>query len=114
VSYWVNFYKAHRQILISDIIHVKRADMVGLDGFMHANALLPERGLAMVFNPTLSAISQNWTLPLYYTGISTTALVSEQGAPAVAYTLARDYTISVPVTVGPRNLTWLVITSGDS
>ena len=47
----------------------------------------------MVFNPTADAVNTNLTLPLYYTGLSDIAQVSEQENPWKNYTLARDYHI---------------------
>ena len=38
VKKWVGFYKRHREILESDIIHLRRPDGRGLDGIMHVNA----------------------------------------------------------------------------
>jgi hypothetical protein len=35
---------------------------------MHANALLPVPGFALVFNPTTAEITSSMTFPLYYTG----------------------------------------------
>ena len=68
----------------------------------------------MVFNPTGSTLSWNLTLPLYYTGISNKALVVREGIPPSAmYSLARDYTITIPVTMGPTSITWFLILSGD-
>jgi hypothetical protein len=109
VKRWVDFYKAHRAILDSDIVHVRRADGRHVDGFLHVNPSLSEKGLAMLFNPTDETVSTTVRLPLYYTGLTGEALVSEQDGAAVAYPLARDYSIQVPVTIGPRGLTWLVL-----
>ena len=52
VTKWVSFYKQYRDILISDIVHIRRADLQDYDAFMHVNPTLQNRALAMVFNPT--------------------------------------------------------------
>ncbi|MGZ5423370.1 MAG: alpha-galactosidase [Candidatus Aminicenantales bacterium] len=109
VKKWVDFYKAHRAILDSDIIHVRRPDGRDLDGFLHVNPRLTTKGLAAVFNPTDRTISREWTLPLYYTGLGATARVSEKGGPARTYRLDRSYRISVAVSLPPRSLTWFTI-----
>jgi hypothetical protein len=110
---WVQFYKQYRQILISDIIHIRRADMQGIDAFMHANAFIEDRGLAFVFNPTDFSASKQVSLPLYYTGISNFANVSTLGGAFVTYPVARDYSVTVQVTLPPRTYTWFLIHSAD-
>jgi hypothetical protein len=109
VRRWVDFYKAHRAILDSDIIHVRRPDGRDLDGILHVNPRLALKGLAAVYNPTDREIVRDWTLPLYYTGLTSAARVRERGGPARTYRLDRFFRISVPVRVPPRSLTWLTI-----
>jgi hypothetical protein len=38
ISKWVAWFKQHRIILNSDIIHVKRPDLAGMDAMLHVNA----------------------------------------------------------------------------
>lgn len=75
VKKWVNFYKDHRAILDSDIIHLRRADGRDLDYILHANPQLKEKGLLMIYNPRDEAVSQTLTIPLYYTGLNGSAKV---------------------------------------
>ena len=85
-----------------------------LDCILHINPRIDNRGLAMVFNPTGSTLSWNLTLPLYYTGISNKAQVFQEGiSPPTVFSLDRDYTISIPVTMAPTSITWFLIWSGD-
>ena len=109
VQKWVKFYKRYRAILTSDIVHVRRPDMQSIDSFMHVNPFLPERALAMVFNPTSRHIVTSLRLPLYYTGLTVQARVAEQGDNSTIYRLARDYSIDVPINLQPRTITWFVI-----
>ena len=109
VKKWTDFYKANRAILDSDIVHVRRPDGRDLDGFIHVNPRLRTKGLAAVFNPTDRTISRDWTLPLYYTGLATTARVSEKGGPVRTCRLDRGFRITVPVSLPPRSLTWFTI-----
>lgn len=76
---------------------------------MHVNPFISNKGLAMVFNPTLDRVARNLTVPLYYTGLTNLAKVSQMGAAFKTYTLDRDYTIEVSVDLGPRNITWFLI-----
>ena len=109
VKKWVDFYKANRAILDSDIIHVRRPDGRDLDGFLHVNPNLKVKGLAAVFNPTDREIVRDWTLPLYYTGLATRARIREKDGPARDVALDRLFRVTVPVRLAPRSLTWFFI-----
>ena len=109
---WVGIYKKYRDIIISDIVHIRRPDGQALDSFMHANAFLPvNKGFALVFNPTLQPLTQNLTFPLYYTGLESTAVFSWEGGAGVAMQVARDYTVTMSVSVPAQGVTWCVITA---
>jgi hypothetical protein len=109
VKKWVDFYKKYRDILESDLIHVRRADGRDLDCLMHVNPLLPIKGLAMVFNPTDRNISRTFDLPLYYTGLTDTANIRREENKSVVYSLSRDYKVSLPFEMAPKSITWFVI-----
>ena len=53
------------------------------------------------------------SIPLYYTGIETSAHVSVDGEAAQVYTLARDYTIELTLNMAPRSIHTVVITSTE-
>ena len=115
VAKWVAVYKAHRGIITSDIVHIRRPNGNTLDAFMHVDpfaAPTGPRGFLMVFNPTLVVRSELLLVPLYYTGMTTVAAVSHEGGAPAAYTLARDYSVLLNVTMGPESATWYVITEG--
>jgi hypothetical protein len=109
VRKWGAFYRQHRAILDSDIIHVRRADGRTLDCMLHVNSQLKERALAMVYNPTDQPIEVSLKLPLYYTGLTDTATVREQDGPPQIVQLDRAYSIAVPVKLKPRDVTWLLV-----
>jgi hypothetical protein len=109
VKQWADFYRKYRPILDSDVIHVRRPDGRDLDCILHVNPDLKTRGLAMVYNPLDRAVQRELTLPLYYTGLTGTARIRQQEAPASVYKLDRRYTVTVPVAVPARACTWLVI-----
>lgn len=106
---WVQWFKQYRDILESDVIHVRRADGRNLDAVLHVNPALPIKGLAMIYNPTDEPLQQDVTLPLYYTGLTDTALVAEQNGKPVRRKLDRQYRITVRPAVPARSRTWLVI-----
>ena len=96
----------------------------GLDAILHRAPAhfypdIKERGLALVWNPTSTHISTTLQAPLYYAGLSTarsvtTVMVSEQEGAAQAVALTGDDTIPLTVSLGPRELTWFVITEQES
>jgi hypothetical protein len=114
VKKWVDFYRAHRAILDSDLIHLRRADGRDWDGWLHVNPALPERGLAMFYNPLNEAIQRRLHLPLYYTGLTDHALLRREDGSTQKIQLARDYTAEVTVTIPARGRTWLVISGKQS
>ena len=109
VKKWIGFYKKYRDILDSDLVHVRRADARDLDCMLHVNPWTKEKGLAMVFNPLDQAVEKTITLPLYYTGLGETARIREQEGKAQEYKLDRVYKAQVPVKIAAHGVTWLVI-----
>ena len=109
VKKWVSFYKSHRAILDSDIIHVRRPDGRDFDAILNVNPTLAEKGMAIIHNPLDEPISRTIRLPLYYTGLTRRARVREKDGPPRTYTLERDYTIKVKVTLPARGMTWLIV-----
>ena len=84
------------------------------DCILHVNPFILNKGLAVVFNPTDSAITRELTLPLYYTGITKEAVTRQEGTGAnVYYMLERDYTIVLPLSMKPKSITWYLIQSAD-
>lgn len=125
---WVGFYKKHRGTIIQPVVHLRRADMQGWDGFLHVNPRrwttpgqsadpLAQRevGLAMIFNPTQSVLSTTIALPLYYTGLTTEAdiEVDENGKPA-RYSLDRSFFAYVKLSMLPRSVHTIVIRTPDT
>ena len=105
----ISWYKEHRDILNSDIIHLRKADGRDWDGMLHVNPTLEEKGLAIFYNPFDEAITRTIRLPLYYTGLEKTASISEQGGKAKKYKLDRDYGVEMEVTIPANGYTWFVI-----
>jgi len=105
----ITHYTKYREILNSDIIHLKRADGRSWDGFMHANPLLKEKGFLMVFNPTNETIQQTIKIPLYYTGILEVATIAEKATQPKDYPLDRDYGVKLKINIPPNDYTWFII-----
>ena len=107
VAFWTQFWLKYRAILIQDIIHIRRPDMQSIDSVMHvtANRSASVCALAMYYNPSLFTQSITLKLPLYYTGETDAVLLEWNSAGAMRrMTLARDYSIVVNVTLGPREI----------
>ncbi len=109
VKKWVDFYRRYRAILDSDIIHLRRPDGRGIDCMMHVNPRNKERALAMIYNPTPSEQSTVLRLPLYYTGLTDKARIREREGISEEYTLDREYSVEIPVRMGPRSITYFVV-----
>lgn len=87
--------------------------MQGIDVIIQVNPKLAHCGLAMVFNPTLIAVNENFTVPLYYTGITTTAKISKEGATPVVYQLDKDFSVQLELNMPPMSFTWFVVENDD-
>lgn len=105
----IAWYKKYREILNANVIHLRRADGRDWDGILHADPNLKTKGLVMLYNPTNQRITRKVKIPLYYTGLTTIAKVSERESPARVYKLNRDYTIDLQFTIAPDSYTWFVI-----
>ena len=105
----VDWFKAHRDILESDLIHGRRADARDLDWMLHVNPKLKEKGLLVVFNPLNEPVTKKLLVNLYYTGLTDSARIREQDGTAKRVKLARDYTAEIPVTVKAQGMNWFVV-----
>jgi len=106
---WVNWYKKYRLILNSDIIHLRRADGRDWDGFMHVNPQLKEKGFLMLFNPMNQPVSRTIKIPLYYTGLTTKAMIREKEGNPASYSLNERQEILLNVIIPSNGFTWYVI-----
>ena len=105
----INWYKQYREILNSDIIHLRKPDARDWDGIMHVNPKLKQKGLAMFFNPTDREMKRTIKLPLYYTGLTKSARIREQEGKLKSYRLDRDYQAELTVTIPAKGYTWYVV-----
>ncbi|GAB3525397.1 alpha-galactosidase [Emticicia fontis] len=105
----INWYKKHRDILNSDIIHLRRPDGRDWDGIMHVNPALSTKGLVMLYNPLKEAITRKIKLPLYYTGLTKEAKIRTENGKTTIYQLNRDYSIEITIQLPAEGYIWLVI-----
>lgn len=109
VKKWVDFNTKYRGILNADVIPLRRADGQDWDGILHVDPEGSPKGLAFFFNPLPQPIERTIRLPLYYTGLIDTAHITTEDGKPVAYTLNRDYTVDVSITIPANHYTWLII-----
>src|SRR5262249_36731799 len=108
VSKWVSWFKEYRDILESDLIHVRRPDGQDLDCYLHVNPLLVHRALVVVFNPRDQAVERNLVLPLYYSGLTDATAVRDQKGQLQRLPVDRQYRVRLPVRVPGRGAAWYV------
>jgi hypothetical protein len=114
VKGWLDWFRKHREILTSDIIHLGRPSGRDLDAIFHVNPFIEERGLALIFNPTEKPMTRDFHLPLYYSGVDKEVSISihtgyDDPGTAQIFELDRNYTVTVPVTVPAQGHIWLLI-----
>lgn len=108
VQKWINWFKAYRDILTSEIIHVSRPTGRDLDCMMHVNPFIGHKGMVIVFNPTEDAVEKEIKLPLYYTGLKEKALISTEGVKT-SYTLNNKQELLLPVKIKAGGFSWFLI-----
>jgi len=111
VKKWVTWFKDRRGILESDIIHGRRADGRDLDYLVHVNSHLKQRALVMIHNPLNVAVEREIALPLYYTGLTNSALIRVEDGKPKRYKLDRVFSVRTLVKVPAGGRTWLTVES---
>ena len=105
----ISWYKKYREILNSDIIHLRRADGRDWDGILHVNSGLKTKGLMMLYNPLNEKITRTIKVPLYYTGLTQSAMIKEKEGIFKTYPLNREFEIELKCNLEPESYTWFVI-----
>ena len=109
VKKWVDFYKKHRRVLDSDIIHLRRPDGRDYDAIMHVDPLGKEKGLLMVYNPLDQPITREIDVDLYYTGLKKQASISENDGAAKKITL-NGTKMTLKVSIPAKSQKWFLLT----
>jgi hypothetical protein len=107
VKGWVDWYKDHRDILESDVVHGRRADGRDVDWMLHVNPSLETAGMLVVFNPLGERVSRELRVNLYYTGLTDHVVAVYPDGSESTLTLGRDYTVIVPVEIEGGAMTWV-------
>ncbi|MFZ4508933.1 MAG: alpha-galactosidase, partial [Fimbriimonas sp.] len=104
----VSWFKKHRAILESDVIHLRRADARNWDGVLHVNPSLPEKAMLVAYNPRTEAITQRIQVPLHYSGLRGKATMSIGGAKGKSIKLDAQHQAEIEVTIPPQGMTWVL------
>lgn len=107
VIQWVNWFKTHRALLESDVIHIRRADGRRLDAILHVNSSLATPGLLAVWNPTQSTLEETIHVNLAYTGLSGQAKVSREDGKARLEKLDATKGLSLKIKLPAQGFTWI-------
>jgi hypothetical protein len=105
----INWYKKYREILNADVIHLRRADGRDWDGILHVDPRLPVKGLAMLYNPTGKPITRTIQLPLYYTGLRQSVVLTWPDNRKQTVLLNRDFSATITVTIPANGYTWMTV-----
>lgn len=104
---WVRWFKKHRAILESDVVHWRRADGRRLDGVVHVNPALKTKAMAVIYNPLDRPITEQITLPLYYSGLKGRIRMSVDDGPAQGKRLDPQSRVTLRLTVPVRGMRWI-------
>jgi hypothetical protein len=109
VKKWTDFYKQHRAILDSDLIHTRRPDARDIDFYLHVNPKLEEKALLMVFNPLDRPAEKILKVPLYYTGKTKQVTIIDEQSRSKKYALDQTQSAKLPVQLSPQSVTWFIV-----
>ena len=102
----VAWFKAHRDILESDLIHGRRADARDLDWMLHVNPRLKEKGMLVVYNPLTTPVTRTLKVNVHYTGLQRSVRVRDPRNAARRLSIDGDGTVQIPVTVAAEGMSW--------
>jgi hypothetical protein len=108
VKKWIGFYKQYREVLDSDLIHLRRPDGRDWDGFVHVNPQGKDKAMAFIYNPTNAEIKRQLRIPLAYAGLRGNAMVSIEGAPASAIPLDRHDHALIETSIAAKGRKWFL------
>jgi hypothetical protein len=109
VKRWVDWYKRHREILESDVVHVRRADGRNLDAVLHANPHLETKAMGVIYNPVDHAMKQEMMLPLHFSGLKGRVTVSVNDGPPTVRSLDAQSRLLITVDVPAKSCVWVTV-----
>lgn len=110
VKKWTAFYKAHREVLDGEIIHLRRPNGQDWDGIVHVNPQGKEKAMAFFYNPLAEDIVREIRVPLYYAGLKGSTKVSIGGAAAQSAALDARQAVTITVKIPAHGHQWVLFT----
>lgn len=104
---WVSWFKKHRELLESDVIHLRRANGRSLDAILHV-APVKKKAMAIVFNPTTALLEDTFDLPLHYAGLAGNVKATMAG-PTVKSSPVKIESGALRVKVPAESFIWVEI-----
>lgn len=104
----LGWFKRYRDILESDLIHLRRADGADWDGYLHVNPALKERAFLTVFNPLDHAITREILVPLHYAGLDSGASAAIADKNPVTLSLDRFSRARIKLEIPAGGFQWVV------
>lgn len=111
VKRWVAWFKEHRAILESDIVHGRRPDGSDVDWILHVNSALKERGMLVVYNPLMATAARELTIDLTYTGLVGKGLMRDATGKSTQITIDGRGRATVAVNVPAKGMWWATFSS---
>lgn len=108
VKRWVGWFRQHRRILESDVVHTssRRADGRDLDWVLHVDPRGTERAMLVAFNPTDAARTRTVRLELGHGGLGGEVRMVDAAGRESDVRVGPDGVANLDVTVAPRGVTW--------
>ena len=108
VKKWVSWFKEHRAILESDIVHGRRPDGSDIDWILHVNPTLKERGMLVVHNPLTADVTRELTIDMTYTGLGGKGVMRDATGKSTPIAIDGRGHATVTPTVPARGMWWAV------
>lgn len=103
---WVQFFKRYRDILESDVIHLRYPDGRSIDTIMHVNKETSPQGLIMAYNPTELNLTESIIFPLKYFAPYKKILIKSVDGAVVEPACSSNNMALLNVSLEPRKLTY--------
>ncbi len=103
----VAWFKKYRDILESDVIHLRRPDGEAIDAIAHVNPHISTRAMVVAFNPSKQEQSTTLKIPLRYAALTSECVLRISDGRAKRVLLDETGAATVKITVPPQGHVWL-------
>ena len=107
VTEMIQWYKKYRQILNSNVIHLRDVDGKDWDGILHAEPGARIKGLMVLYNPLGQDITRTISIPLSYMGLHSAQVLESDTAPLSS--VVNGEFANVTVTLPANGYKWFTI-----